>query len=149
MTGRSGVGTALEPLRRVVERGEALVWAVPGGVDSLVIEFVDEDSTVVRSGSAVPAGTLSVSLPPGRYSYRARAYAAERVATATGLAEVERFTRELLPAPAAIVDAAEVTAGAGDGDIGRRRLATLGWPYLVLIALFCAEWAVRRLIGLR
>ncbi len=149
MTGRSGAGTALEPLRRVVQRGEALAWAVPGGVDSLAVELVDEDSTVVRSGSAVAAGTLSVSLPPGRYSYRAHAHAAERVTAATGPAEVERFTRELLPAPAALGDAAEVTAGAGDGDIGRRRLATLGWPYLVLIALFCAEWAVRRLIGLR
>jgi hypothetical protein len=149
MTGRGGVGTALEPLRRVVERGEALAWTVPPSADSLVVEFVGEDSAVVWTGSAIPDDTLNVAPPPGRYRYRARAHTAERVAAALGPAEVERFTRELLPAPAALLDPAEVTAGAGDADGGRRRLATLGWPYLVLIALFCAEWAVRRLIGLR
>lgn len=149
MTGRGGAGTALEPLRRVVERGEALAWAVPGSTDSVAVEVVDDDSSVVWSGSAGPTDTLSVSLAPGRYRYRARAHTAERVATATGAAEVERFASELLPAPAERVDPAEVTAVSDDRDVGRRGLATLGWPYLVLIALFCAEWAVRRLIGLR
>ncbi|UCC84784.1 MAG: hypothetical protein JSW46_07645, partial [Gemmatimonadota bacterium] len=149
VTGRNGAGLALEPLRRVVERGEALAWAVPGRVDSLVVGLADEDSTVVWSGSAGPGDTLSVSLPPGGYRYRARAHSGERLTTATGPAEVERFARELLPTPTVLVDAAEVRTGAGDGDVGSRGLATLGWPYLVLIALFCAEWAVRRLIGLR
>ncbi len=149
LTGRDGAGPGLVPLRRVVERGEALAWAVPGRADSLVVELADEDSTVVWSGSAGPADTLSVSLPPGEYSYQASAHGAERLTTASGPVEVERFARELLPTPTALVDMAEVGTGAGAGDFGRRGLATLGWPYLVLIALFCAEWAVRRLIGLR
>ncbi|MGD2218534.1 MAG: hypothetical protein PVJ64_17380, partial [Gemmatimonadales bacterium] len=148
LSGRDGAGPALQPLRRAVERGEALAWVVPSRVDSLVVEVADQDSTVVWAGRAGAADTLRVSLPPGRYRYRARAHTAERLTTATGPAEVEVFTRELLPAVTALVEPAESTA-AGDGDVGRRGLATLGWPYLVLIALFCAEWAVRRLIGLR
>ncbi len=149
LTGRNGAGPALEPLRRVVELGEPLSWVVPSRADSLVVELSDQDSTVVWSGSAGPTDTVGVFLPPGRYGYRARAHAEESQTTATGPAEVERFARELLPTPTTVVDAADVTTGAGDGDAGRRGLATLGWPYLVLIALFCAEWAVRRLIGLR
>jgi hypothetical protein len=149
LTGRSAAGTALDPLRRVVERGEALAWAVPSRTDSLTVELADEDSTVVWSGSAVPADTLSVSLPPGRYRYRARAHGGGQVTAASGPVEVEVFTRELLPAPTELLEPGGVVAAVGEADVGRRGLATLGWPYLVLIALFCAEWAVRRLIGLR
>ncbi|MGD2153964.1 MAG: hypothetical protein PVG79_11910 [Gemmatimonadales bacterium] len=148
VTGRASAGPGLEPTRRAVERGEALAWAVPGRADSLVVDISDVDSALVWSGAAGPADTLSVWLPPGRYSYRARAHTGEQVTAAAGPVEVEEFTRELLPTPTALVEPAELTV-AGDREVGRRGLATLGWPYLVLIVLFCAEWAVRRLIGLR
>ena len=77
---------------------------------------------------------------------------------------MERFSPELLPsAPATLVGqggqagaagaagagGSEATASQADSPAGERRLATLGWPYLLLIMLFCAEWIIRRRIGLR
>jgi hypothetical protein len=142
----------LEPRRRIVARGEELRWTVLEGLDSLTIVLQTEDGQEAFAGTAAAGDSLAVSLPPARYRYRARAYRDEGVvAAAEGPAEVEAFSDELLPRPISL--SAEVMAAtsvaAPSGGAGQSRgLATLGWPYLVLIALFCAEWAVRRVSGL-
>jgi len=48
---------------------------------------------------------------------------------------------------------AELPFDDGDGDAvltaGRQRLHTTAWPWILLVALLCAEWIVRRRQGLR
>ena len=117
---------------------------------------------MVRQEAIAPADSFEAFLPPGRYEYSVRAFRSGRAAAAaTGTVEVERFSPELLPsAPATLVGqggqagaagvgSSEATASPADSPAGERRLATLGWPYLLLIMLFCAEWIIRRRIGLR
>ncbi len=149
--GRERATAGPEPIQRVVERGEPLRWDVPPGVDSLAVVLRNEDG--VPSGSAVATAgeSLGLGAPPGVYRYRARAYRdGSVVRSAEGPAEVEEFNTELLPTVA--VPPADLTvrlAGSGRTAVHRRGLASLWWPYLVLVALFCAEWAVRRFSGLR
>ncbi len=149
----SGGSVGLEPRRRVVMHGESLRWTVPEGTDSLTVELLAEDGEAVFSRAAAAGDSLDARLSPGLYRYRARAYLDDRAASATeGPAEVEAFSEELLPrskmslALDTVATREEVWARRSGGSRG---LATLGWPYLVLIALFCAEWALRRWSGLR
>ncbi len=145
----------LEPERRVVSRGELLRWVTPGAgaVDSLVVELSGEAAGEPVRLTAAAGDSLAVQLSPGRYRYVARAYRGGRLAAvaARGPVEVEAFTPELLPFAGALLAELEADEALRTGSSAgrRRRLATLGWPYLLLIALFCAEWAVRRVIGLR
>ncbi len=144
--------SGLEPSRRVVSWGEPLRWAVWEEADSLQLTLVDERGDSIWTGSAGRGDSVAVRLPAGRYQYRAQAYREDRVAAAgEGPAEVEAYSEELLPrAGVTEVQDAEADRGRpGAGRGARRGLATMGWPYLLLIALFCAEWALRRFIGLR
>jgi hypothetical protein len=147
------VGAGLEPQQRVAARGESLRWTVPEGSDSLNVQLMTAGADTVFQQTAVAGDSLAARLPPGRYRFRARAYLDTRVAAATeGPAEVEEFSEELLPrSRPSLEPAAEMMAVNAEarGPRGSRGLATLGWPYLVLIALFCAEWALRRWTGLR
>jgi hypothetical protein len=90
---------------------------------------------------------------PGRYLYHAAAFSdGKAVGSVSGLAEVEEFSSDLLPRPAADLDDLAVSTGAeaSGRTAGRaRRLASAGWIYVLIILLFCAEWGVRRFIGLR
>jgi hypothetical protein len=151
LDGRSDGAIAVEPRQRVVEHGEALRWRAPQRVDSLVVELSASDSGALWRGVAAAADSLATAAPPGRYRYVARAYREGRVAaSAQGPVEVEEFSRELLPgAPVAEPLTAETPAAVRGSADGSRRLATSGWPYLILIALLCGEWAVRRRRGLR
>jgi hypothetical protein len=153
LDGRSDGAIGVEPRWRVVERGEPMRWRAPQRVDSLAVELSASDSGTVWRGVAAGGDSLATVAPPGRYRYIARAYRDGRVAaSAEGPVEVEEFSRELLPAsgtPSPELLAAEARVRAGRPAGGSRGLATLGWPYLILIALFCGEWAVRRVSGLR
>lgn len=144
--------SGLEPMQHVVAWGEALRWPVRVDADSLRVTLVDELGDTIWAGSAGTNDTLAVRLPPGRYRYFARASREDRIAgAADGRVEVEAYSPELLPRaeltlPEGLIsDRQRQAARRGD----RRGLATLGWPYLLLIAVFCAEWALRRFIGLR
>ncbi len=144
--------SGLEPIQRVVAWGEPLRWPVRVQADSLGVTLLDEVGDTLWTGSAGPNDSLAVRLPPGRYRYLARAYQEDRIAgAADGPVEVETYSPELLPR-AGVTLPEELTADrerqATRRD-GGRGLATLGWPYLLLIAVFCAEWALRRFIGLR
>lgn len=146
-------GFGPEPRQRVVMQGESLRWIVPEGSDSLTVELRGESGESVFSQTAPSGDSLATGLSPGRYRYAARAYVGTRaVSVAEGPAEVEAFSQELLPGPRASFESVTAATGA-DVDArrsgGSRGLATLGWPYLILIALFCGEWALRRWSGLR
>jgi hypothetical protein len=150
---RTSSSAGLEPRERTVDRGGALRWASPSDADSLALELLTTNGEAVWRRVVIAGDSVAAFVPPGRYVYAARAYRDGRlVASAEGPAEVEEFARELLPSArvslAELVESASAaTAAPADGQ--RRGLATLGWPYLILIALFCAEWAVRRFSGLR
>ena len=139
--------TGMPPIERVVERGEALTWAAPTFADSISVVISREDSVAWRAAAA-GGDSLNAYLPPGRYEYSVTAYRSGRPAQSShGPAEVEEFNAELLPRRAVVV------AGLFSGERGARLesgrgLAALGWPFLIVIALFCAEWAVRRMNGL-
>ncbi len=163
LEGRSSGEAGLQPLQRVVERGQPLRWVAPAALDSLIVEMnrdvlnagsapQDAESEVWR-GVAGPGDTLSAWTDPGPYQYVARAFSGGRlVAELEGPAEVEEYASELLPGADASLGelATEVDGGAAFERAGRSKgLAALGWPYLVVIVLFCAEWAVRRFVGLR
>jgi hypothetical protein len=153
MAGRARSDAGLQPRQRVVARGEPLRWLAPDDADSLSVELAEDGSDVTWQGVAAAGDSLTAPLPPGRYRYLARAFHDGRVAaSAEGPVEVEEFSPELLP-PSGVSLGEMVTASPGEprrGGTGRSRpLAALGWPYLILIALFCAEWTVRRLGGLR
>ncbi len=146
-------GAALEPLEATTERGRPLRWVVAATADSLRVELSGADSDTVRRASAAGGDTLSLTAPPGRYRYHAALFRDDQaIASASGPTEVEGFSSELLPRPVEELETSAALLGA-DGSTraaGRtRRLATVSWPYLLLIVLFCAEWAVRRFIGLR
>jgi hypothetical protein len=134
--------------------GESLRWTVPEGSDSLTVELRAEDGQSVFSRTALAGDSLAAQLSPGRYRYRAQAFVGARaVSAAEGPAEVEAVSDELLPRPRVSLEPAAAAAALPDVDAqrsgGYRGLATLGWPYLIIIALFCGEWALRRWSGLR
>ncbi len=144
--------SGLEPSRRVVPWGEPLRWAVRSEADSLRVVLVDQEGDSIWTGSAGTGDSVVVRLPAGRYRYHAEAYRENRVAAAgQGPVEVEAFSDELLPRAALteLEEVGEARRRPGAGRDARRGLATLGWPYLLLIAVLCTEWALRRFIGLR
>jgi hypothetical protein len=153
----SGEGASpLEPRpdRWVVPRGEPVVWSAP--VDSVprrvIVTSLDSATapagTVVVDAPLAGQGSRSTGvLPPGAYAYRVEGPAGE--ALAGGRFDVARATAEL--APLALVPVSDAEAGsvaAGDERRGSP-LRTKGWPYLLVIALLCAEWIGRRRSGLR
>jgi hypothetical protein len=137
----------MPPIERVVERGEALTWAAPTFADSISVVVTGEDSVAWR-GATAGGDSLNAYLPPGRYEYTVSTHRSGRPAQSSrGPVEVEEFNTELLPRRAVVVE------GSFSGERGNRfesgrGLAALGWPFLIVIALFCAEWAVRRMNGL-
>jgi hypothetical protein len=106
--------------------------------------------TVVPSLRADSAGTRA--LPPGNYRYRATLFARSGPATtADGPFSVETYSPDFMRPFVSLADL-EPT---GDAPLGR---ATAGartplhgtvWPFVLLIALVCTEWALRRRWGLR
>ncbi len=153
LAARQSPGFGPEPRQRVVMQGESLRWTVPEGADSLTVELREASGESVFSQTALAGDSVSAGLSPGRYRYAARAYVGSRaLSVAEGPAEVEAFSEELLPRPRASFESVAAATGAtvdARRSQGSRGLATLGWPYLILIALFCGEWALRRWSGLR
>ncbi len=151
--GRRSEQLGLEPLSRVASAGESLRWIAPSRADSLAIEIRSAEDSVVLRSTLAAADSLDARLPPGRYEFLSRAFRSGAVsAVASGSVDVEEFNPELLPGWEVTAPELALAAGADDRELrsaGERRLATLGWPYLILLALFAVEWIVRRRIGLR
>jgi hypothetical protein len=151
----------VRPEARVVPRGESIRWVVPAGADSLDVRLTPEpamdpdgDPAQVPVEVVVPVvdgrGTQPAAAP-GHYRYDVRARGAGDVATGSGELTVERyspeFTRPAGPLPE--VEAAPSPAEARRAIRPGTPLRVLAWPYLVLIALLCGEWLLRRRWGLR
>lgn len=144
---RTRTEPGMPPIERVVERGEPLTWPGPAFADSISVVITRGDS-VVWGGATMSGDSLNAYLPPGRYEYSVTAHRAGRPSQSSrGPVEVEEFSTELLPRRVVVVE------GSFSGERrarveGGRGLAALGWPFLIVIALFCAEWTVRRMNGL-
>lgn len=136
----------IAPVRRVVARGAPQEWTVRAGGDSLTVEFTPEGGGPARARTAAIAGGAAATeaLPPGHYTYEARAGGA----VARGALTVESFTREYVRTAQALEDV-PATGAAGVGAPDARPLHASPLAYVLLLALLCAEWILRRREGLR
>lgn len=138
---RSDVRAAV-PAPGIVRAGERVRWRQGVTADSVVVavlrrrgDAVRVDSVLLRFGGDGIAE--SAALEPGTYD----------VAVVGGSSLlVVNASRELLPRPPSVVSGGVGRATAA-GDAPRLRDAS--WPYLAALLALCAEWLVRRRIGLR
>jgi hypothetical protein len=135
------------PTSWVMARGAPVEWNVPGdSVDSRIL-VVDGDDVVIDT-TVTSGGTVSTGpLPPAAYAFSVIATSGDTIGA--GRFDVSTSTLEMLP----VGDVPEVSvrnASLVDADatLGRP-LRTFPWPYLLVIALLCVEWIVRRRTGLR
>ena len=105
--------------------------------DSLLID------TVMVGGTNPSSGTL----PPGLYHYRFGTLSGELIGE--GRFDVEMISGEMIP-PSEEPEAPESSAvTVASDERSERPIRTYPWPYLLVIILLCAEWIIRRRIGLR
>ena len=147
----------IRPERPVLERGRLQPWEAPGhegeGVEVVFRAFDgDPDGPIVRRDSARVDDRGRFTLPilsPGRYLWEARG---EEGPVSTGEVEIETFLDALLR-PAGDADRLTSQAGAEVEPAlaapSRRPLRSHPLPWLFLVGILCAEWALRRRAGLR
>lgn len=137
----------VRPEAWVLPRGRPTRWLLPPAVDSVRLSLVAPDSlardTVLAGGGAGTAWTL----PPGTYRFRAADTGGN--ALGDGRFDVAATTDELLPAPGEPATPPPDEAAEAGEEGGGRPLRTASWPYLLVLALLCAEWVGRRRAGLR
>ncbi len=145
---RARVVAVLEPVDRVQPRGAPLRWHLPPGELPGELELRTEPGgTVAWTGPLAPGeegvGTTP-PLPPGLYRYRA--------GPAEGIVEVEGWAPSLRFPPLEVEGDGILPAAGGARPVaaaGGRPLRTHPIPYLLIVALLCAEWFGRRRLGLR
>jgi hypothetical protein len=139
----------IRPLRRVVARGDAQGWAVRGEGDSLSVVFTPADGgpALARAAPVANGAALLGPLPPGHYAYEARAEGSGG-APVRGALTVETYPREYAR-PAARLEDVEAGAGALSRAAATRPLHASPWAWVLVVALVCAEWVLRRREGLR
>ncbi len=130
------------PAEGLVRAGERIRWRRGARADTMVVALLRargsarEDTVRLHFGrdlgvaesEPLAAGIYDVRVPGGQ------------------TALVVNVSRELLPrVPALKSGAIGGIAAAGD----RPRLRDRGWPYLLVLLALCAEWLVRRRMGLR
>lgn len=147
-------GAAVRPVNRVSPRGAPLRWIAPGAAtDSMQIRL-SAGGRSIQSGTVRPQRgdtALTAALPPGHYTYEARAFSAGgEVLAGSGPVTVESYSAEFMRAPA---DLSGLRSGPGSlaqtSRSGGRPLHTSPWPYVALVLLLCTEWVLRRRWGLR
>ena len=134
---------AAVPEEGALRAGDAVRWRLGSVGDSAV------RVTLSRRGDAAAVDSLTLrfpggatlaespALPPGIYEARASG--------GSSLVVVNQ-SREWLPARPS-VSAGRIGTAAAAGDAPRLR--TLPWAYALALALLCAEWLLRRRLGLR
>jgi hypothetical protein len=140
-------GAEPRPSAWVLDQGSPVGWSLPGDSASYRVRVstagVDVVDTVLTNGIRAETPPL----PTGSYAYAV--LGAEGDTLGAGRFDVTSATQDMLPAVAepdqmALGAGAEVTLQAAG-----RPLRTSPLPYLLLIALLCGEWVVRRRSGLR
>jgi hypothetical protein len=136
----------VRPERWVVPRGNPVRWWVPGEAgDSVRLEVTDSVRTVVDTVLPAGPGRSIGVLPPGTYRYAASGADGR---AGEGRFDVEARTDEMMPRRATPQAPPSARAASLAGETGRP-LRTSPWPYLLILALLCAEWVGRRRAGLR
>ncbi|MBC7789295.1 MAG: hypothetical protein H7Z74_05080 [Anaerolineae bacterium] len=138
---RSDVRAAV-PAEGIVRAGERVRWRQGTTADSVVVavlrrrgDSASVDSILLRFGADGIAESAAPT--PGKYDVAVTGGSALLVVNAS---------RELLPrAPAVVTGAVGRAAAIGDAP----RLRDSWWPYLAVLVALCAEWLLRRRIGLR
>jgi hypothetical protein len=136
---------AVVPERAALRAGDPVVWR-RGGADSVVAVTLARRSPrpgPTRAESLVvrfPAGARTAAAPglaPGVYDVRTAGGASLLVVNASA---------ELLPTRPSVRG---VRIGGGGTPTTSPRLRDVAWPYALALALLCAEWLLRRRLGLR
>ncbi len=147
--GSLAVGSGVRPASPVLPSGVPIVWRAGGAAGRSVALTVSDSAgaeVLDTVGAAVgDDGAFTMpALPPGRYTYRARA-----ADTTTGAFEVEAHSGDMLTRPVDRDVFAAAATGSPRAYRGARSLRT--WPpvYLLLLVTLSAEWVGRRRAGLR
>lgn len=139
---RTDVRAAL-PADPLVRAGEAVRWRRGGASDSVVV------ATLMRRGGPQRTDSVTLRFGPGATIAESPPLAAGvydvRVRGGTAVLAVNP-SREWLPRPAT-VRAGRVGTGPTLADAPRLR--SLGWVYALALTLLCAEWLLRRRLGMR
>src|SRR5690606_39312694 len=124
----------------VFARLEPVTWRVPPDRAGFRIRVRAGEEMVLDTAFQATGILGSGTLPPGTYRYVVSDPAGD--STAGGRFDVAATTAELLHQPADPVRLAGVAERGAEGAAAaslRRPLRTLPWPYLLIIALLCAE----------
>lgn len=147
-------GAPIRPLERSVPRATPVRWVAPGvTADSFVLELRNAEGGTTRLAMSPERGDTASSgvVPPGHYTYDIHAVeGGSEIARARGPLTVESYSPEFMRR-AVDLDALRKapTALAGTSQRAGKPLHTFGWLYVIVAALLCAEWILRRRWGLR
>ncbi len=135
----SATGLA-RPVRNVVQQGRPLVfqWTGAGSSRPVALSLGSGDDTRADTLRFDGAGRAALWLAPGEYRYRLED-------GVTSLAGVETYSDEFLPRPVVLSaqEPGQVT------DSGKTSPRDWPWLFAIAVAALCAEWLVRRRMGLR
>ena len=147
LAGEEVIAAEPRPTVWVTSRGQKIGWSLGGDSSSVHLE--------IRSGTEIVTDTILVgggeamtrSLDPGLYTYTLVSESDDTVGA--GRFDVSGMSLEMLPVP----KMPELSPGSlgllGKTEDSGRPLRTYPWVYLLIMALLCGEWIVRRRTGLR
>jgi len=129
--------------------GHPLEWRVRAGTTDLSVRVTDDTGAEVWSETAEEPGARLIGpvLPSGEYDIAIAAEGPGGPFELTRPLAVARDPEELLPRPVAPL--AEIPARVQERPPVESRVPRPIWPFVLAIALLCAEWVWRHRIGLR
>ena len=155
-------GRGVRPEDPVQERGRPLRWLVPGDHREVGLVIRSADPERPDPGDPVFQGALewdeegralTPPLPPGTYRYGGESIGSggQPIPLVPGVVEVEAWAPSLMRPPLEVPERLSVGSGAEGLPLERsgRPLRTWPLPWLMVIAILCAEWIGRRRLGLR
>ena len=146
-------GASLRPDKRVWSATEEWTWRAPGMIgDTVALRLVTDGSVAMDTTLVVDAigEVRTPGLPVAEYTYQAT-HGTSGDDIGSGRVKSERHSLELLRQPTALASGRQVDREGAPVRARRpgRPLRTHPLPYLLIMALLCAEWIGRRQWGLR